>query len=117
MSVVIECGCGNIFEAKRRSKYGRCPNCALRAKQIRQARWRDKQKEFAASLEKALENGVVSLIVVHDPLPIGGFAAGALFHKEDIEQMIRLGTFTPGTTLRDGQGRLYEYRIQDWRTL
>ena len=108
MSVKVKCGCGKFYLAKRRLKYGRCPGCALRAKQISEARLRDRQKP-SDQVVKALEDGVVKLIVVHDPLETGGFSAGTTFDKDHIEQMLRLKSFTPGTTLKDGKGRLYRY--------
>lgn len=111
MSVKVQCGCGKFYLAKRKLKYGRCPDCALRAKQISEARLRDRQRPAAEVIE-ALENGVVTLMVVHDPLEIGGFSAGTTFDKEDIEQMLRLRAFTPGTTLTDCQGRLYRYGMR-----
>ena len=111
MSVILICGCGASFEAVRVSKYGRCPACAARAKKIRQDRWRGKQRIMAVPLEKAIERKVRAMTVVNDPLMPGGFAAGTPFGQDEWEQMLRLMTFTPGTILRDGQGRLYEFRL------
>jgi hypothetical protein len=111
VSVIVVCGCGASFEAKRKSKYGRCPACALRAKRIRQDRWRTRQCEVAVSLEVAFERGVKRLVVVLDPLERGGFREGTEFHQEEWEQMVRHLSFTPGTLLMDGQRRLYEFRL------
>ena len=111
MSVIVECGCGASFEAKRKSKQGRCPACALKAKRIRQEKWRERQCAEAVSLDYAVARRVVNLTVVNDPLDKGGFAAGVTFIKEEWEQMLRHLTFTPGTILMDGQRRLYEFRL------
>jgi len=54
---------------------------------------------------------VRAMTVVSDPLMPGGFAAGTPFGQDEWEQMLRMMTFTPGTILRDGQGRLYEFRL------
>jgi len=111
MSVTLICGCGASFEAKRVSKYQRCSGCAVRARQLRVERYRAKQKVVAVPLEKAIERKVRAMTVVNDPLVPGGFAAGTPFGQDEWEQMLRMMTFTPGTILRDGQGRLYEFRL------
>jgi hypothetical protein len=111
MGVMVECGCGEWFLAKRKGKHGRCPDCALRAKRIRQEKWRARQCAEAVSLDYAVVRKVVNLTVVHDPLEVGGFAKGVTFIKEEWEQMLRHLTFTPGTILCDGQKRLYEFRL------
>lgn len=111
MSVILNCGCGAKFEAKRKSRYPRCPACAIRARQLRCERYREKQKVVAVSVEKALERGVRMLTVVNDPLDIGGFQPGTVFDKEDWKNMIIHLTFTPETILKDGSGRLYVFRL------
>ena len=116
MGVMVECGCGTVYEARRVSKYGRCPACAARAKEIRQAQWRERQRAEAASLQEALARHVTYLTVVRDPLGAeGGFRSGVVFSKEDWTQMLRLGAFTNQTVLRDSLGRLYEYQDESWR--
>jgi DNA-directed RNA polymerase subunit RPC12/RpoP len=107
------CGCGASFEAKRKSKYAQCPACAARARKIRQDKWYGKQKLVAAPMQKAVERKVKRLFVVDDPLPLdkGGFKPGTEFLMDDWRDMVRLMTFTPGTILKDGQGRLYEFRL------
>ena len=112
MSEVICAGCGGTYEARRRSKYGYCPVCAAAAKRASQDRWHERQKVMAVPLKKAVERGVRSLTVVTDPLEFGGFRAGAQFSQDEWQQMLRLSSFSPGTVLRDGQGRLYEYEIE-----
>jgi hypothetical protein len=111
MSVNLVCGCDASFVAKRISKYQRCPACALRARQLRVERYREKQKVVPVPLTKAIERKVRAVTVVRDPLAVGGFAAGTVFGQDEWEQMLRLMTFTPGTVLMDGQGRLYRFEL------
>jgi len=108
MGVMVECGCGEVFEAKRVSRYGRCPACALRAKELAQARWWDRQRSENVPLETALTRHVTNLVVVRDPLECGGFRAGAEFSQIEWHKMLDNFSFTPGTILRDAQHRLYE---------
>lgn len=59
-------------------------------------------------LEKVFSaTNVYSLEVVNDPLEPGGFRAGQRFNLEEIEAMVKYWSFTPGTILRDLNGRLY----------
>jgi DNA-directed RNA polymerase subunit RPC12/RpoP len=116
MSVRLICGCGKQFEAQRVSRYQRCPDCAARAKKLRQERWREKQTRQAAPIEVAIQRKVRTLIVVNDPLERGGFREGTEFIQEEWEQMVRHLTFTPGTLLMDGQKRLYEFRLGTLRS-
>jgi len=112
MTVTVECGCGKVFEAKRMSRYKRCPTCAERAKVLAQARWRERQQAEKAPLQAAVARHVTNLTVVRDPLDEnGGFRAGVTFSKDDWQLMMRFMTFTPGTILRDAQQRLYEFRL------
>jgi hypothetical protein len=74
--------------------------------------WHEKAKIMPVDLKVAIDRHVVSLTVVCDPLGIeeGGFEPGATFGKNDWMQMFQRFSFTPGTVLKDGQGRLYEFR-------
>lgn len=60
-------------------------------------------------LNLAVERNVRILTVVSDPLGRGGFQAGVRFVKEEWEQMLKHLSFTHGTILKDGDGRLYMF--------
>jgi hypothetical protein len=112
MGVMVECGCGKTFDETRGSRYKRCPACALRAKELAQARWRERQRAEKAPLQAAVARHVTNLTVVCDPLEEeGGFRAGVVFPKQDWTLMLQYLAFTPGTILRDAQMRLYEFRL------
>jgi hypothetical protein len=55
-----------------------------------------------------MERGVIGLTVVADPLGRGGFAAGTYFPHDEWVGMLKHWSFTPGTILRDRDGRLYK---------
>lgn len=112
MGVKAECGCGTVFEASRRSKYPRCADCSRRAERISHKKWLAKSKSVIAPLDAALERGVSNLSVVIDPLESGGFKPGTSFPKDYWTLMLKDMTFTPGTILRDGQQRLYEFQLR-----
>lgn len=114
MSYVIVCAnCGEGYVGRVRVQRGFCRQkaCQAAAQLDRTHKSREKAKVVAVDLTLAINRAVGSLIVVHDPLDRGGFGAGVVFDKEQWERMLANMTFTPGTVLKDGQGRLYEFRL------
>lgn len=55
------------------------------------------------------------MIVEVDPDPRGGFSVGARLSEYEVEQMLKLKTFTPGTVLRDETRACHWYVVQDKR--
>jgi len=114
MSYVNICSiCGNSYVGNKKVSNGVCRNgkCDREAQLARLHKSRAKAKNYAAPIERALARGVGSLSVVSDPLECGGFKPGTSFPKDYWELMVKDLTFTPGTVLKDGQGRLYEFRL------
>jgi hypothetical protein len=95
--------------ARKRIVNGYCRECRKLAGYAAMRRAREKAKVVAVDLNQAVRRDVRILTVVSDPLKGGGFRAGVRFMKEEWEQMLKHLSFTPGTTLKDGEGRLYVF--------
>ena len=91
------CGC-LVFTTARRSM---CPDC-------RREREAEKNRLKRANYRHVLDLDAYQ--VVSDPDPIGGFPRGAIINGEELEQMLRPAycSFTPGTLLKSGRGKLFE---------
>ena len=114
--VVICAGCGKGYVARKRIINGYCRECRKLAGYAAMRRAREKARVVAVDLHLAVERNVRFLTVVNDPDAKGGFHAGVRFVKEEWEQMLKHLSFTPGTLLKDGDGRLYRFSGQEvWK--
>lgn len=115
MSYVLICSvCGNGYVGNRKVTNGICGDrkCKNAAELNRTHKSRERAKTFAVPVEQAVTRGVTNLTVVSDPLESGGFKPGTSFPKDYWTLMLKDMTFTPGTILRDGQQRLYEFQLR-----
>jgi hypothetical protein len=108
--------CGQGFQARKFQKFARCPSCRKEARLDNAMRYRAKLKKGFGEplpLRVAIERKVTGLTVVLDPLEPGGFAPGTVFDRTGWREMYAHFSFTPGTLLKDVQGRLYKFESEE----
>jgi hypothetical protein len=109
MTCILQCSaCGESYTARRKTDPCFCRNCKVKAQLDRNVKYRMRKKEVKSTLYQAVERKVIGLTVVLDPLERCGFAAGTYFPHDEWVGMLKYRSFTPGTILRDCDGRLYK---------
>ena len=106
--------CGGGYWSLRRIKRGYCSMCRPVVIAERKRAWERRNRERVLDLYEVMGESPRALTVVSDPLEEGGFAAGTRFSVEECEAMLRHFAFTPGTVLRDANGKLYKFQDGDF---
>jgi len=98
--------CKKSFTVKGGRGTSRCLRCRKAADRLRA---RERVEDVRVFLKRG-GDAVKCLVVVSDPLEVGGFVEGISFTREEVRLMVESFSFTPGTILRDRAGRRYEVK-------